>query len=57
MDTKTMQSAAGICDWDGDQARLGCSGIAPEFLAAIPDPEQIVRCDEMVARLESYNFV
>ncbi|WP_337996411.1 [protein-PII] uridylyltransferase [Oleispirillum naphthae] len=52
MDTKTMQSVAMACDWDADQARLGCSGIAPEFLAAIPDPEQIIRCDAMVARLE-----
>ncbi|MBN2752489.1 MAG: [protein-PII] uridylyltransferase [Rhodospirillaceae bacterium] len=48
-----MRPGTVACDWGADQARLGCSGIAPEFLAEIPNPEQIIRCDEMVERLES----
>ena len=53
MDTKTMTPREAMyCDWDPDHKRLGCSGVAPEVLAVIPDPEQIVSSTDVVARLE-----
>jgi hypothetical protein len=52
MNTTTMMPRAVACERDADLQRLGCSGIAPETLAEIPDPERIFPCAEFLARLE-----
>ncbi len=53
MDTTTMTPrAADYCEWDPDHKRLGASGVAPEVLAVIPDPEQIVSSAALLERLE-----
>ena len=52
MNTTTMMPRETACDWGADHQRLGCSGIAPEILAEIPDSERIIPCADLLARLE-----
>jgi [protein-PII] uridylyltransferase len=52
MDMTTMMPRAAAREWDAEPQRLGCSGVAPETLVKIPNPERIIRCADFLARLE-----
>jgi len=41
-----------VCEITDDVQALGCSGVAPEYLAEIPNPEQIVSCPYVISRLD-----
>ena len=52
MHDSEMRARETVRDWDVDQRSLGSSGCPPETLALIPNPDRIIRCEDLLAELE-----
>jgi len=53
MHDSEMRARETVRDWDVDQRSLGSSGCPPETLALIPNPDRIIRCEDLLAELEA----